>query len=117
MDYKLAEQLKNAGFPQKSAPFAVIPLTEEEAEAGKYQERVYLPTLSELIEACRDKFRRLERNDEYADITYFAVSNVRDDMYDEGYVLNNGKTPEEAVAKLWLALNPATEHHPTVTSV
>ena len=79
MDYALAKQLKDAGFPGLSG------LAE--------------PTLTELIEACGERFESLNRHGEGA-------------WGAEGWPTDNttpllvvGSTPEEAVAKLWLALN------------
>lgn len=85
MNYELAKQLKEEGFPFDKD---VI-----EWEPG------YIPTLSELIEACGDGFHGLwVIQDEWE-----AFSEL-----DNGYIVGKngeGKTPEEAVAKLWLALN------------
>lgn len=53
-----------------------------------------MPTLSELIEACGHNFWILQRDP----ITDTFVASFDD--YNE-----EGKTPEEAVARLWLALN------------
>ena len=48
MTYKLALQLKNAGFPQKDRPFCVS--TKMELDEKGEQVRCYIPTLSELID-------------------------------------------------------------------
>ncbi len=94
MTYELAKQLKDAGFPQHQS-----------MENGDYftgQEELYAsnPTLSELIEACGDGFRTLDRFREN-DWVATGVSPVN------GGTENNiaGKTPEESFAKLWLWLN------------
>lgn len=70
-----------------------------ESEEGK-ELTVYVPTISELIEACGDRFNNL------------YLMNVGTHGEDKWYCcdrkLSNhcfGKTPEEAVANLWLALN------------
>lgn len=84
MNYELAKQLKDAGFPWKGPFF----------ENEEYY-REYYPTLSELIEACGDKFDAL-------------VSSERSGgwMATDGRGLSgDGSTPEEAVANLWLELN------------
>jgi len=118
--YELAKKLKKAGFPQKGDGKIVIfdfsyPGQEEnpvEEWVGKARGlktftpeyigsdegkrlMVYNPTLSELIEACGDEFFELQRfpNGEFA-----ALHNPSGTGYD-------GKTPEEAVVKLWLKLN------------
>lgn len=93
MNYELAKQLKDAGFPQ----------SDECEHCGNFlggtfrlaDEDVYRPTLSELIEACGDNFESLMlrlHNHTWAVSSPLAM-------------LGGFKTPEEAVAKLWLALN------------
>ena len=57
------------------------------------------PTLSELIEACGDSFHSLSMDDK----THW-VANWR--VYGE----SRGSTPEEAVAKLYIALNKKHEN-------
>lgn len=88
MDYELAKELKDAGFRQdlERKPIWVRDLDGT---------MLTLPTLSELIEACRGSFFRLT----YAD-GWEASS-------DSGgkWTYVGGLTPEEAVAYLWLALN------------
>lgn len=91
MDYSLAKQLKDAGFPQRENGV----IYEHYVKEPESEEKIYSPTLSELIEACGDKFMGLHH---YADTkTWLAVSD------ENTYV--NAPTPEEAVAKLWLELN------------
>ena len=76
-----------------------------DSEEGKHY-TVYCPTLSELIEACP---REIPAYDDWtADFTLRS----NDEKWDAGYYLfedwkemETGKTPEEAVANLWLALN------------
>jgi hypothetical protein len=111
MDHELAQELKAAGYPQGSSVWLYT-------GDGLYQPRMYkgqfhgnetdAPTLEELIEACGEivlwPFQGTwcagKPNDEGLGgrgITY----------YDEYPVhLANGRTPFEAVARLWLALNP-----------
>jgi hypothetical protein len=110
MDYELARQLKEAGFPIKKANGA------EEADfiAKNYgivsmaviDSVLYkLPTLTELIEACGEGF--------------FAISHWPEGWTAEGGpIIGDGNknwtaqiqcknlpSAEEAVAKLWIALN------------
>ncbi len=54
---------------------------------------VYIPTLHELIKMCGDEFMSLE----YGRSGWFAVALPTN--------MISGKTPEEAVANLWLELN------------
>lgn len=87
MNYDLAKELKDAGFPQ----------IESEAPTGIGDGKgnaCRLPTLSELIEACGDSFHALG----HIGKEWQAVAN-------NGLMRNEAKTPEEAVARLWLVLN------------
>lgn len=83
MDNAKAKELEDAGFQvsQGDCP-----------ECGSYVNNKRFPTLSELIEACGDKFNTLER---------IRTSWTAQGGGEEGY----GGTPEEAVSNLWLALN------------
>ena len=109
MNYKLAKELKDAGFPQKSEP--VI-----QQEVGiMYTEPCYLPSLSELIEACEpgkgDEFYLRICHEWEAGYIYHGYFEGWNNMPREkdGYVdidvKETGGTPEEAVAKLWLRLH------------
>jgi len=85
MNYELAKQLKDVGYPQEAAKGSFLSGTWFE------REKTYIPTLEELIDACGDEFRLLE-----------LVSGKRwecvgvDEFFD---------TPTEAVAKLYIQLN------------
>ena len=85
MEYKLAKELKDGGYPQEAAKGSFLSGTWFE------REKTYIPTLEELIDACGDEFRLLE-----------LVSGKRwecvgvDEFFD---------TPKEAVAKLYIQLN------------
>lgn len=117
MTYELAKQLKDAGFPQ-TGDFWWVQLSEnvrnvfcgmclnpEYRHFGSYEKLCTAPTLSELIEACGDKFFRFElqfwpNKHMTMDMWWATARDLKDKNYDEG-----GSTPEEAVAKLYLALN------------
>lgn len=95
MNYELAKQLKDAGFPQKTKC--------SECGMDWYDTK---PTLSELIEACgvgnKYQFRLLaywSENDTVWQADLKPFNNGEKDEY------GLGSTPEEAVAKLWLELN------------
>ena len=94
MTYKLAEQLYKAGFPN-------IKCSEESPNPG-----YSYPTLSELIEACGGKFIELRKQT----TNWLVLGRTDDETCDKGVTHNAGpanalgKTPEEAVARLWLAL-------------
>ena len=71
-----------------------------------------LPTLSELIEACGRDFDRIELNKDYVHPEYdkwTCDGLVRIKPNHQTTLRFEGKTPEEAVAKLWLELNKKNE--------
>ena len=101
MNYELAKELKEAGFPQDLnngyyltdlgiTPYSPTQLIDPSKAA-------YIPTLEELIEACGDEFALLEFGTRQAG--WCAQSSIANDH------VGFGKTPTEAVARLWLALN------------
>jgi hypothetical protein len=94
MTYELAKQLKDAGFPLKT-DYKERGIVEYEATEGGAV-GYYEPTLSELIEACGDRFVGLDRFDGGWKATG-VISNL--------LCSRDGSVPEEAVGKLWLALN------------
>jgi len=57
MTYELAEQLKNAGFPQNRCLCGQVPCPI--CKGGDIENAVHYPDLSELIEACGDDFLEL----------------------------------------------------------
>lgn len=87
MNYELAKQLKEAGFPRH---YFFYPENEIQLPGSP----IRLPNLSELIEACYvDRFRL------YDEGGWWSASGYHMRGFTE-----EGKTPEEAVARLWLAL-------------
>lgn len=99
MTYELAKELKDAGFPKSES--WIDNGSSFWIDNGELCWEV--PTLSELIEACGDGFVILER---YSSAEYGCMEPIQ--VYDGGNPLEeitHGKTPEEAVARLWLALN------------
>lgn len=112
MTYELAKQLKDAGFPQATGGFYYWNRDERCNETADtrpfYDDRIIThtikaptikaPTLSELIEACNSKLFNVTRLDENNWVTNFDEDQNMDGT-------TQGPTPEEAVAKLWLALN------------
>ena len=90
MDYELTKKLKHAGFPLPEYPETLIGT--RGSEPLKLKGIIQEPTLSELIEACGTMQLNV-----YDDAGYSqALSNK---------MMGEGKTPEEAVARLWLKLN------------
>ena len=104
MNYKLAKELKDVGWKFRSVDLMSFEEDEIHGECsyckskGFQDETEYslFPTLSELIEACGDKFISLEK--EYS---WWAVG--EDEPLEP--IQYEGRTPEEAVAYLYLALN------------
>ena len=102
MTYELCKQLKDAGFP--------MPEHDWDNDSGfchKYCDSIgydfCCPTLSELISACGDEFGSLERTCNYLGKTLeWCATQTNIDGKD---LYRIGSTPEEAVARLWLALN------------
>ena len=85
ISYELAKELKDAGFPKyRDKELTIV-------------DGVFInpPALSELIEACGEEFMQLHK--------------IREDHWWAGDIAEegkyaSGKTPEEAVARLWLKL-------------
>lgn len=104
MNYEIAKQLKDAGFPQVLPKPDFLELHDAVAVAdiyAKYPDNFdpYRPTLSELIEACGDKISSIVK----IGIGSWGAYSVRGTL--DNYIYESSDTPEEAVAKLWLALN------------
>ena len=113
MEYKLAKQLKEAGFPQGRGKHIFdrdkkrkekitgknIGVLEIPIKGGL----CYVPTLSELIEACGDEFRalRLDSSMKTENNEQWACDRVEHGVF-ETFI---GKTPEESVARLYIKLN------------
>ena len=101
MNYELALKLKEAGFSQKETnPFYPIgygvihsPTHYGDILMGQ---RIVIPTLEELIEACGDNIKEVKN---LSDMNlWVAYSSDSFDMTGEGI------TPHEAISNLWLAL-------------
>ena len=93
MNYELAKKLKEAGFIIHTQDKAI------KSPNPELNEWIDIPTLSELIEACKpteNSFFRLGLSES---------GWMCRDISLEGQKLIGYKTPEEAVAELWLMLN------------
>ena len=119
MNYELAKELKDAGFPQgvkfgsmvydwkyKESPELIVLndgcwSPECECPSFTFPPDDYLkdPSLLELIEACGGRYFALVQ-DGYG---WKAFNNP--DPQSTTHLCGYGPTPEEAVAKLWIALN------------
>lgn len=87
LDYETAKKLKDAEFPQYPSL---------DRETRKVIDTPYVPTLSELIKECGAGFLSLDRSFNSSPNNWIARGNN---------IKCQGKTLEEAVANLWLALN------------
>lgn len=101
MNYETAKKLKNAGFPQYIEKKGRTSFFSN----GTTGEDFYAPTLEELIEAIGDDFHCLvytTNGGMDSDRKFWSAGTSR-------YVKDwqNGSTPEEAVANLYLALHPS----------
>jgi hypothetical protein len=111
MNYELSKQLKDAGFPQGtgryyldedegaafgSAKEVEFMLSNFEAKDTPRHKFAYSPTLSELIAACGQDFARLIHHPSERKWRAVCYSQHEKDYW--------GSIPEEAVARLWLAL-------------
>ena len=106
MNYKLAKQLKEEGFPQSQPNVPKDGYYDIYADGDKRltSEILYRPTLSELIEACGDVQLNKKRD---APCKGESVDTFTYEAYTEepkilSFVCS---TPEEAVAYLWLELH------------
>ena len=102
MDYTIARELKDAGWPQKAGgPYAV----KDPATRGRHnQELAYTPTLEELINASPmlhgiSRYRNGRRS-----VKGWWVFGLKSelDSFSEWY---EGSTLEEALARYWLAVH------------
>jgi len=101
MNYELAKELKDLDF-----------WSEHSARTSEYPDKdgFVPPDLPELIEACGEGFCCLLRcSKEGYPESYEKYFGADDVMYGDKFGLSTmeyvGSTPEEAVARLWLALN------------
>ena len=108
MNYELAKELKDAGFPQQDYSWICQHGNGVHFLGTPHCEKCFVPSLSELIEVCGDRFGGLEHWAECVN------SNERWESYTpliftgsepEHEIVVYAPTPDEAVAKLWLALN------------
>jgi hypothetical protein len=99
MNYELAKELKEAGFPQKEFTF-------DQPFSGHWPANVrpvdfpYNPTLEELIEACGEGFEGVRKVSIEFDHTHYWLAETDNNRG----IACKGLSPTEAVANLWLAL-------------
>lgn len=88
ISYELAKELKDAGFPFRDTKYDLD------------QEEPNIPTLSELIEGCKEKTKTLKLFCNFVKDEY-GVQLENQSLDDVVWY----KTPEESIARLWLTLN------------
>jgi len=112
MNYELAKELKDVGFPQDSyrrngEPSTRLGQLNGNQDEVKFSEQCIAPTLSELIDECGDSFQLLRKSTRLVDIDCIGDCWRAEGLWAEpNDILSvEGSNPEEAVARLWLALN------------
>lgn len=106
LNYKTCKSLKEVGFPLRKVD-DYTPTLFIKMVIRLNGQWYFIPSLSELIEACGDKFESLERiEDEYwqAYMTRKAFDKSGIECVYECCGYGSGETMEEAVADLYLAL-------------
>jgi len=112
ISYDLAKKLKDRGFPQATEFHFIDGAKEPERQSTWQQiegewgaarpiskvECIAAPTLEELLDVCAANFGNLVLNHQDASWKAFAHDGIR---------FCSGLTHQEAVANLWLALNPS----------
>jgi hypothetical protein len=101
ISHELAKELKAAAYPLRRieagmwvGPWPTLDMNPE-GDEGIGPQHFYAPTLSELIDACGGKLFSLTRHGNIWQANW--INGMAGDTA--------GPTPEEAVARLWLALN------------
>lgn len=102
IDYELAKELKESGFPlrqSKALKLVYFNKFGESVSHGVITEiddiEIIIPTLEELIKACKD----------FASLCATSSGIWTAEVWSEELLPVEGLTPEEAVARLWLAIN------------
>lgn len=96
MNYELAKELKDAGLPQTGRGTWIDDKEPKELPSMPHWEgAVYVPTLTELIEACGKPFQLIVMENGGATAMHLVGPGIA----------SSSGSAEEAVARLWLALN------------
>lgn len=102
MNYELALELKNAGFPLQECTLEGCYYSGDSLDED--DKNYHYPTLSELIEACGLYFGSLVQCQKpIGQISKYLCNSYNDVA--PIWVQTEGSTQEQAVAKLWLAIN------------
>jgi len=100
MKYELAKELKDSGFPQGGNGAWIVP---PDSLVSRNEDRVYVPTLEELIEACGEKFGSVGVQSRRGDSMAWEAKPLMGVLPDQT-LSRVGSSAAEAVALLWLAL-------------
>lgn len=103
IDYSLARQLKDAGFPQTGNGNTQVLLATDNIHAA--EDSVYVPTLSELIEALDKDYFNLVHSIEIKGFPQVGKYYVISEISRDGGPVFASDDPVAALSKLWLALN------------
>lgn len=104
ISYELAKKLRDHGFPQKGNPICICGNSFNSFPDCKHigDDYVVVPTLSELVEECvKYLFSQFSLEQHSNDWRAGVYRSNR--QYAKQF--SSGKTPQEAVANLWLLLN------------
>lgn len=112
LNYSLCKALKAAGFPQRHKNYEYGMGYDDKGNVVYFNPCceywsnavpiVDIPSLSELIEACGEWFESLNKG---YDVFMAEAKGVKIGSYHKNALFGLGKTPEEAVANLYIALN------------
>ena len=103
MEYDLAKELADNNFPQDGNGTLGCKHGGHAVGTRHCEEDVYFPTLSELIEACGEEFDALFGP--YSSLNSHEGVQIREWRVDSvSGICTDGHSAEEAVARLWLAL-------------
>lgn len=108
MNYETARKLKDAGFPQEGDGM----FTDEHENIQTIRSsgfQMYIPTLSELIEACGDGEHEVRLIWSFKEKWCASQEGLTfpNGKFEMGVEIFDCPTPEEAVANLYLALHPS----------
>ena len=102
MDYELMKKLRDSGFPKSSYEGEVC-VEKWHYESGHPFGECYLPDLTDLIFSCGEDFWSLHLDSPDKNGFKWTAKGGTDENDDCMFYLI-GKTPEEAVANLWLSI-------------
>jgi hypothetical protein len=102
MNYEVARELEEAGWPQGGKGTWTYP---PDKLVTRSSDRVYVPTLEELIAACGEEFAKLKITPRRVGQLLHCADRRIENGLPSVKVEGRGHTPTEAVARLWLALH------------